>query len=344
MTGADFIVSVADVYAYDPNTDELLFITKTNTTTSIAIEMGNTEVNGGFGNATLLQFYHSRKLNVDLMASTWEKQWLATSVGTTIATKSDKALKTECITLVGGAGTVSETPIGDIAVTKPDGSIIMVTPTGSDFVVAGLTTEKVTVTYFRSKLQEQVVIDSKATPSVLKLVLKVPQFDQAGINGSIEIEIPRYQTNGSFNIELSADGVQSSNLSGTALAFDIDGGDNTCDTSAYAVVRIIPETATSITYAGIVGQVGDTNDVELAIDSSAQIDVLGIRGRVFANVPITENLTFAMDATSDADITVDANGLITVAGTATATDVGIVDITYTGQTPNLTAKVFVEVI
>lgn len=340
----NFIVSVADVFAFDPNTNDLLFVTKTNTTTSIDIEMSNTDVRGGFGNQKLLEYFHTRNMSVDLNAATWEKQWLATTVGTTIATQSENVIKEECHTLSSGNGTLDDDPVGDIYVKKPDGNTVRITPTGRDFTVSGLTNEKVSVTYFRSATAERININADTTPQVLRLILKVPQFNSAGVNGSIEIEIPRYQVNGAFTIELTADGVQSSNLSGMALAFDVDGGTDTCDISAYAIVRIIPETATDITYSSIVGLVGDSNSVDIPeAGGTAQINVIGIRGGLFANVPISSSLTYAMEGTSDPDITVNSSGLITVAGSATSGDAGTVIITYTGQSPNLTAQVNVDV-
>lgn len=346
----DFIVSVAEVFAYDPDTDDLLFKTRTNMNTTLNISMSNTEARGSFGNQLLYQYYHTRTVELTIESNTWEKDWLATQVGATIATQSENAVTTRCVTLVNDVGTLDPAPSAGtrIAVQRANGTRTMVTPAGSTFTIAGAGNEKVTVDYFSEASNvERINVNAGDAPSILRLILRVPQFNQSGRNGTLEVEIPRFQTNGTFDLTLSADTIQASMLSGMALAFDVNNGDNTCDTSAYAVVRIIP-TDSTVTYSSIVGLVGDSNSVDAPTSGGTyQIDTIGIRGGLYANVPIPNNdanLGFAMEAGSDSDITVSATGLITVAGTATAGDAGTVVVTYSGQSPSLTAEVNVDVV
>lgn len=342
-----FIVSVANLYAYDPVTNDLLFKTRTNVNTSFNISMSNTESRGSEGHVLLFQYYHSRTVEMTIESNTWEKDWLASQVGATIATQSENVITTRCVTLSSDSGTLDPAPATGtrIAVQRANGTRVMITPTGGSFTVPGAGNEKVTVDYFSANAStERINVNAGVAPRILRLVLEVPQFSQSGIDGRISIEIPRFQCNGTFDINLTSDGIQSSMLSGMALAFDVDNGDNTCDTQAYAIIRIAP-TDTTVTYASIVGLVGGSNNVDVpATGGTYQVDTIGIRGGLYANVPITDDLTYSMKAGSDSDITIDSNGLITIAGTATAGDSGIAIVTYTGQTPNLTAEVNVDVV
>lgn len=339
-----FLVSVGDYIAVDPDSDSVLFSGNFLTESTFTLEMSETEARGGSGNSLGYLFKHSRNLRLSLMQNIFEKDFLATNVGSSIVNSAVDVWKTECIQLTAGAGTVTETPVGNVSVKLGNGTIQTVTPTGSNITVGGAGTETATVYYQYNDTVDTVTINATETPTVVKLILTAKVKASNGNTTELwQAEIPRFQIDGNYELSLTADGISSEMLEGRALA--IQTTDN-CDGQIYGTARWIPQAGVAVAYTALATTPATFEPAVGSLPATQQLTVLGIRGGNYVNVNLTadSNTSYAMEAGSDADITVDANGLITVAGTAVATDTGTVKITYDdGTNPAIEDVVVVTV-
>ncbi len=338
-----FLVSVADAIVRDPDTKDIIMISKANISTGFEITLDSNEIAGGFNNQLQFVHYYNRRIALSIESSEWRKDFLASQVGVDIATRNDDVFKNECIMITSGAGTVTEDPTGNVTLINESGALLSITPSGRDLSGVSVADGEYTVIYMRNTQVEAIDIDAGTTPSILDVTLTIPEFNQSGRVGTLEIEIPRLSLNGNFTLNFTADGVSSSMLSGQTLAIS----DNECETGqVYAVVRFIPENAATLSLQGIVGLVNQANFVEAPAGSETtyQINTIGIRGAGYGNRPIpTSELTYAIESGGDADITVSNAGVITVAASGTANDAATVQITHSTQT-SLKAEVNVDVV
>ena len=105
-----FLTSVADVYGYDED-DVLLFVGKTLLDSSIETSLGNSEVRAGRGNQLQYVYYHTAAMSINISDAQWNLDFLANTVGDSVATGSNVYTE-ETVTLgAAGAGTVTGTPL-----------------------------------------------------------------------------------------------------------------------------------------------------------------------------------------------------------------------------------------
>lgn len=321
-----FLVSVADAIGLDTTTGNALFYGLANLNSAFTLSMANTDVRGGKNAPLRYKYFHSRDLGVNIEQSIFEKTFMALNVGEAIVNQVVEALYTECIQLASDDGTLTETPIGDVNVLKEDGTIIQVTPTGKNITVPSGGNAKVTAIYKYSDTVDRLPVGTTNPPSVIDLYLLADIRDTDGILVErLSIHVPRFQIDGSYELSLTEDGVSSESLSGMALAVT---GDSCTDGSVYAYIDWVPVASSSVTVAYIAATPANFEPAVGVLPATQQITVNAIRGGVYQPLNVTTSAVYAMRAGSDSDITVDAAGLITVAGTAIATDQGIVDVTY----------------
>lgn len=334
-----FLVTVADAIGLDSTTGEGLFYGKANLTSAFEVTMANTDVRGGKNNALLYKFMHDRDLMINIEQAIFGKTFLGLQVGSSVLNQTFNALNTECVMLTAGAGTLSKTPIGNLQVFKDDGTIVQVVPTGTTFTVPSGGNSQVNVVYRYSTTADRVSVSTTKPPSVITLILLAEVRNSAGvITDILQIEVPRLQLDGAYTLSLTAEGVSSEALKGTALA--VSG--TTCTTGdTYAYVSWLPQSSSNASVAAIAAMPAT---VTKAKSTTQQLTVYGIRGGVLGNINITSLCTYAMKAGADTDITVGAStGLITIAGTATVADVGTVVVTYNDGTNTFTDEVNVTV-
>lgn len=344
MSEKNFVVSVADLLAFDPDTSDFLFSSKANLNTSLEVSMSSTDVRGGFGNKLQYRYYHTRELSATIEATTFEKNFLASNTGSRIATQLEDVYKVdEIVTISSNKGTLKKdvsTANKTVFVTKKDGTKLKSTATGKEFPLVAPDDTKVKVTYQYNTTAEVITIDSGTAPLVLKLILRVPQFDQSGENGMLEIEIPNFQVSGSYSLNLTADGVSTSSMSGTALSKLVDDFDN--EIEVYAIIRLIPLNTSDIIYQQIVSSIDGSNLVEASAGSASTytIKTIGVIGGLFGNrdIPASE-LSFT--ATGDGDITVASTGVVSVASSATSGDTSTIKVVHSAT--NKQSSVIVKV-
>jgi hypothetical protein len=191
----------------------------------------------------------------------------------------------------------------------PDGTIAEVTPTaGSAIFVAAGGDLRVDAIYITSKTADQITVETITPPTVVDLTLIAEVRNNAGvIVDYLQVNAPRFQVMGNYNLALAANGVSQQALSGKALATystDCVSGDY------YAKVTWVPSSVGAATYSSIVTTDGVVDFAKESLPDTEQVTVLGIRGGIYANTNITSSCTFSKTSGSP-NLSISAGGLIT---------------------------------
>lgn len=275
----DFLVSTADVAFF--HNGMLAFTGTTALNTSISVSMEDQEITGGKGNKTLYKYKYGRKLAPSIEMAEWRLAYIAAQVGSTIFEGLKEVFAVaECVTLTNGVGMTAKTPVGKVFVEKNDGSTVEVTPVGSTITV-GDTDDTVKVTYQYSTNVKRITIDADSTPLVGELILSADKHNNLkGKVGEVQIDVPSFQLNGTFDISLEASGNATTKLEGDALAVE---GATCSDGSVYAYVTEIPSLESSVSVSDIAATPAVMN---LAVNEEKAISVIGIKGGLYSNVGI----------------------------------------------------------
>lgn len=275
----DFLVSTADV-AFIHN-GMLAFTGTTALNTSISVSMEDQEITGGKGNKTLYKYKYGRKLAPSIEMAEWRLSYIAAQVGSTIFEGLKEVFAVaECVTLTNGVGMTAKTPVGKVFVEKNDGSTVEVTPVGSTITV-GDADDTVKVTYQYSTNVKRITIDADSSPLVGELILSADKHNNLkGKVGEVQIDVPSFQLNGTFDISLEATGSTTTKLEGDALAVE---GATCSDGSVYAYVTEIPSVESSVAVSDIAATPAVMN---LAVNEEKAISVIGIKGGLYSNVGI----------------------------------------------------------
>ncbi len=315
----DFLVSTADVAFY--HNGMLAFTGTTSLNTSLTVSMEDQEIVGGKGNKTLYKYKYGRKLAPSIEMAEWKLEYIAANVGSSIFEgMKDVFAVAECVTLTKGVGTLKKTPVGKVHVEKEDGSIEEVTPEGSTITIGSVDTV-VKATYRYNTKVKRVTIDADSTPLVGELILSADKHNNLkGKVGEIQIDVPSFQLNGTFDITLEASGSSTTKLEGDALAVD----SSTCeDGTVYAYISEVETEASTIS----VNEIAATPSVmNLKKNDKKVISVVGLRGGLYSNVGIdVKDCNITSDASETASV---KEGVVT--GVATGTT--YVNVEYNGVT------------
>lgn len=313
----DFLVSTADV-AFFVN-DVLAFTGTTSLNTSISVSMEDQEITGGKGNKTLYKFKYGRKLAPSIEMAEWNLSYIAANVGSTVFEGlKDVFAVAECVTLTNGVGTLKKEPVGKVFIEKADGSTAEITPVGATITV-GNEDGTVLVTYQYSTNVKRVTIDAESTPFVGRLVMSADKHNnKKGKVGEVQIEVPSFQLNGTFDISLEASGSTTTKLEGDALAVE---GTSCSDGSVYAYITEIPSEASTVSVSDIAVTPAVIN---LAATETKNISVIGIKGGLYSNVGIdVADCVITSDDSATATV---ANGVVTAVATGTT----YINVDYNG--------------
>ena len=314
----DFIVSTADV-AFFVN-DMLAFTGTTSLNTSIAVSMEDQEITGGKGNKVLYKYKYGRKLAPSIEMAECNLGYLAANVGSTIFEGlKDVFSVAECVTLKNGTGSLKKVPVGKVYVEKPDGSTVEVTPDGSTITI-GESNDSVLATYQYSTNVKRVTVDTQSAPFIGRLVLSADKHNnKKGKVGEVQIEIPSFQLNGTFDISLEAGGNTTTKLDGDALAVE---GACCSDGSVYAYISEIPSAESAVAVTEIAATPAVLN---LKVNETQPVHIIGIKGGLYSNVSI-DSSDCVITAKDSAIATVE-NGVVTgVASGTTYINVAYGDI------------------
>ncbi len=313
----DFLVSTADVaFIVD---GMLAFTGTTSLNASIAVTMEDQEVTGGKGNKTLYKYKYGRKLAPSIEMAEWNLAYIAANVGSTIFQGlKDVFAVAECVTLSKGVGTLKKTPVGKVFVEKADGSTLEVAPEGS-VITVGDADDTVRVTYRYSTTVKRVTVDAESTPMVGELILTADKHNNLkGKVGEVQIDVPSFQLSGTFDIALEASGTTTTKLDGNALAVE---GATCSDGSVYAYITEIPSAESAVTVSDIAATPAV---MELAVDETKKISVIGMKGGLYSNVGI--EIADCTVTSEDSAVATVANGIVTGVGAGTT----YVNVDYNG--------------
>lgn len=313
----DFLVSTADV-AFFVN-DMLAFTGTTSLNTSISVSMEDQEITGGKGNKTLYKYKYGRKLAPSIEMAEWSLAYIAANVGSNIFEGLKNVFSVaECVTLTQGVGTLKKVPVGNVYIEKPDGTTAEITPMDSTIIV-GNADGTVLATYQYSTNVKRVTIDAESTPFVGRLVMSADKHNnKKGKVGEVQIEVPSFQLNGTFDISLEASGSTTTKLEGDALAVD---GTSCSDGSVYAYITEIPSVDSTITVSDLAVTPAITT---LAVGETKSLNVVGIRGGLYSNVGI--DVADCTMTSEDSSIATVADGVITAVAAGTT----YINVDYNG--------------
>jgi len=310
-----FLVGVGNVYYYDTN-DNLLFQSKTMSTSGLEVAVSNTEISGGYSNVLQLVFFHSPRLNLTLTDTQWNLAYIAANVGSSIVT-GNNVWSEESVTLSAGlVGTITGTPLA-----TPDaaGATIYGWMTHSsgvteklEFATKSLTSavgtsgEVVCVRYYNANAaSRRVQITSNFVPTIGRMVIdqQLAQTESTAaagtVVGRVQFEIPRAILAGSQNIEMTSDGVSNSPLSASAVAYDATGS---CTTGSYLanITEIIDSALWSDDVVMLVASDPDIDIVVAGTDQTLVIWAVPSVGSAF--ICPNADLDFASDTTGVATV------------------------------------------
>lgn len=234
MTNKEFLVTVADAYGYDTN-DQLLFVGKTLLDSALTLKLSNTDIKGGKGAQLQYVYFHTADLMIKITDTQWNLEFIALNAGQSIVTGNDVYYE-ETITLVGGSGTVTNTPVSAQGLTTVYGWATDITIGSATYgqtqnvafstktfsFSGGTGTQTVCIRYYYlNSASTSVAIPANIIPSEFRLVLEcqlVSSDVSTNVIGGVEIIIPKGTATGSVALTLKADGVSSTPLEVRALA------------------------------------------------------------------------------------------------------------------------------
>ena len=349
-----FLANVMDAYVYAG--DQLLFTSKALTDSSISIGITAEEVRGGKGNKLIGRYFHDSSFGLTLQDALFELGYIAHNVGSQVVSGTSGMLTEEQITATGsGALTVSGTPYDFLSL----GTIGWIAKPGSDewstFTFSGSSATGVTladgsaiiegdaycVKYMGEAPCDEVVISADFVPDEVTVILKGDLYkaskgndvSTSSIIGHIEVDVPRFQLEGSMDISLSSSGAAQIPFSGQALVTM----EESCEGGGYYAV--VKEFETSANwYDNLVAFALEGSDsISIVKDITKKLNIYGIYSNGSAKLIKSSNLKFT--ATSGAGTVSD--GVLTAADTAGA---GTITVECSGSTnPKPSVKLVIDV-
>lgn len=330
MANNQFLVSVANAVLRDPNTGNAIMFGKANITSAFTMSMAATEVRGGINNPLLYVYYHDKKLEIKIESAIFDKTVLGINAGSNVLNGAVSVTQTDCLVLSSGSATLSATPVGNVTVFLPDGTIQTVVPVATAITVSGGGNQKVDAVYITSTTADQITVGTTTPPSVVDCTLIAEIRDNTGvIVNYLQIEIPRFQVSGNYTLSLSANGVSNQALDGMALAV----ASTDCESGEYyAKATWIAVGASAIPVSAIAAVPGALS-FGSSFPGTRSITVLGIRGGIYANANITTSCSFVMTGSLSGSLTVGLHtGVVAAGALTTASHAGTVHVTYYDST------------
>lgn len=301
------LVSVADVLFFNPITGDYMGEGLALTNSTLTQEVQSIEQRGGYLNALLFDIKHSKNVTVELESATFKMEYLAFQTGIPMFSGPSSVYKfDECVSFTNGVGTTAETPLGNVFVRMPNGVVKKIQPTGKN-VDIGISqfSGSLQVVYKYNEAVDQVTIDTKTQPFTVKAVMRVHVISQDGVEGFIEITIPRLKFDGSITLNMASDAVSTFGLSGTAQEYATD-----CGESYYADVKYIKNSEEGGTPVEDIVASPNALTFSLAGVKTATANIIGIRTLPYSNVTL-DNTKVTFQSADQETVSVTKEGLIT---------------------------------
>lgn len=349
-----FLANVMDAYVYTG--DQLLFTSKALTDSSISIGVTAEEIRGGKGNRLIGRYFHDSSFGLTLQDALFELGYIAHNVGSQVISGTGGMLTEEQVVATGaGTLTVAGTPYDFLSL----GTIGWIASPGSDawstFTFTGKNASDVTladgsaivsgdtycVKYMSEAACDEVIISADFVPDEVSVVLKGDLYkaskgndvSTSSIIGHIEVDVPRFQLEGSMDISLSSSGAAQIPFSGQALVTM----DESCEGNGYYAVVKKFETSANW-YDNLVAFALEGSDsISMVKSTTKKLNVYGIYSNGSARLIKSSNLKFT--ATSSAGTVSD--GVLTAANSA---GTGTVTVECAGATnPKPSVQLIIDV-
>lgn len=325
------LVSVADVLFFNPTTGDYMGEGLALTNSTLTQEVQSIEQRGGYLNALLFDIKHSKNITVELESATFKMEYLAFQTGLPIFSGASSVYKfDECVSFTNGVGATKDTPLGNVFVRMPNGMVKKIKPTDKN-VDIGMSnfTGSLQVVYQYSEEVDQVTIDTKTQPLTVKAVMRVHVISQDGVEGYIQITIPRLKFNGSITLNMTSDAVSTFSLAGTAQEYATD-----CGEAYYADVKYIADSEEAVIPVEDIVASPNVLTFSMAGVKTATANIIGIRSVPYSNVSL-DNSKLTFQSSDDETVSVTKEGLMTGLKTGTAT----ITVSYEGLQDIITVNV-----
>lgn len=314
----NFAVSVATAIGRDPKTKAGIFLGQTNASTAVTLGMTATDIRGGIGNVLQGKYMHDKSLSVNITKVTFGKSFLPLNTGSSLQNKQSLVVKNECATLdENGSATLSSIPTGNVSVFLAEDIVTTIQPSNKTITIPAYAGQKVNCLYDAMETIDLVTIETSTPPKVIDLTLiwEVRDNDMALVE-YVQVNIPKFQVDGNYELSLSADGTSNETLTGSALSVpspDCTAGD------MYATVGYIPVLNTGVSVNALLIGNGDIEITKQTQDVTIPLSAIGLRGGMAGNIELTTQSTFALDTEPTPPTGVSINGnIVTITSTATA--------------------------
>lgn len=328
-----FLANVMDAYVYSQS--QLLFTSKALTDSSISIGVTAEEIRGGKGNKLIGRFFHDSTFGLELQDALFNLEYIAHNVGSQIVSGEGSVLKEEQITATGtGALTVTGTPADFLN----QGTIGWISEPGSDewatFTFSGSSATGVTLTdgsalvsgdtycvkYMNEVTCDEIVVPADFVPDEVTVILKGDLYkaskgndvSTSSIVGHIEIEVPRFQLNGTMDIALNSSGASQIPFAGQALV-TTDGAEGCESGGYYARIKRFDEGA--LWYDNLIAFAIEGNDsISIEAGATKVLRIYGVYSNGSSKLIDASKLSLTLSSTGLGTIT---NGVYTAGSSAT---------------------------
>lgn len=316
---------------------------------------------GGQGAKLLTRYFHTSSFGLELTDALFQMDYIAMNVGSAVTPTGTTLEEEQITTTTAETITVSGTPAdfmgyGTIGWYAEPGSTEWTmftfssgsTATGVSGVAANTT---YCVKYINNVQCDEVIINGDFVPSEVTVILKGKLFRAGKDNevdvtsssqiGVVEVEVPRFQLNGSMDLTLNMTGASQTPFSGQALLTqDASAG---CDSGGY-YAKIKRIDLNSSWYDNLVAITPvPTDQITMATDSTTPLVVYGVfSGNVASKRIDPANLTYTPSGSGGA--TVDATTGVISAGSTTGNTVITVTVKdATGSAAQISTQATVTV-
>ena len=304
-----------DVWMHNPQTGDLDFYSNKIQTSQFQTNVNMGAINAGIGNPTVIQIPDTANITLNLTAADMNLEARALSTGGTLSYNGIVPVM-ENIVANGTVLEVSQTPVAAYGFSQPyafinkDGTAYPVDP-GTNQIggFVAQSGETYCVRYFvNAASAQELMISAQFAPAVEVVMIRIPAYSAQGSTssqgsrvGDFWIWIPRMQFNGVANTDASQTAASTTDMAGTALAYDEAITQSECEVGgvpALAYMVYMPSAGATSLVEGLVVVGGE---VSVAQGQSIQLPVkYVINGQLVQ--PSYGDLTYESSVTSTATI------------------------------------------
>lgn len=228
-----YVKGTADITMFNPTTDEVFYSSNKLQSNQIQTSINLGAVQGGLGNATLINLPDSPNLTLSMTAADFSLEAQGLQIGDVPSYNAIVRVQESVACAAGGVLTVTGTPVAPKG-TSTGAVVGYVNDEVYTFAGKSITLSTYTeganycVTYFVQKLAaKQIDVSTLFAPMIARALIAMPVFASTTGDistgsrvGTLFITVPRLQLNGDLNIDGSQTSASTTVLNATALSFD----------------------------------------------------------------------------------------------------------------------------